>query len=534
MATEQQLFHPKLTASPPDKPTHKPYPQLAEAIRTQTEGIISEWRGRTLFSIPDLSELTYQEFRNGIAEILSAMADALESNEPADLRRLIKTAPEHGFQRFMLEYDLADVFAEERILRRVIVARVEESLDRRCDPDEAAAIHSLIDLMLQQGVAALVLRQNEQLHRNEGRLRAFTSATSDVVYIMSADWKEMRQLRGRTFIADTIEPSTTWLDTYIHPDDQQRVMEAIQCAVRSKSIFELEHRVIRVDGSLGWTHSRAVPILDERDQITEWIGAASDITDEREAREALRMAHDLLEERVIERTDELRRALARLVDIQEEERRRIGRNIHDHLGQQITGLRINLALLAESSKPTPELDKQCEHLTKIASEIDEAIEAVIWELRPSDIAELGLELSLKNLVDSWTEQSGIESELHSKRGGDSPLSSEIKVQIYRITQEALHNIFKHAKATTVSILIDQRPNVLRLMIEDNGIGFDAVSLKKGGRGAGLGLVSMLERAALIGGTVEFESEPGAGTTVIVDIPTRSWRLSPGETHSKSA
>jgi signal transduction histidine kinase len=518
VATEQILDE-RLTVEPPDKPAHKPFPKLAEAIRAQTEGILSEWRGRMLFSNPDVAELTRKEFRDGVAEILSTMADALESNEPADLRKLIKTAPEHGFQRFMLEYDLVDVFAEERILRRVIVERVEEELDRQCDRDEASALHTMIDLMLQQGIVALVLSQADQQHRNEDRFRAITNATSDVVYTMSPDWKEMRLLRGREFIIDTLEPNAAWLDKYIYPEDQQGVMNAVKSAIESKSPFELEHRVIRVDGALGWTHSRAVPIFDERGEIVEWIGAASDITEERKAKEDLRNAHDLLEERVIERTEELRRALARLVDIQEEERRRIGRNIHDHLGQQITALRINLTLLTESSRVMPELCDQLERVTKLASQIDDATDAVIWELRPSDIDEVGLETSLKNLVDSWAAQFGIEAELYSDSQGDARLSTEIKVQIYRITQEALHNIFKHAKATTVSIVIDQQPDTLRVVIEDNGIGFAADSPKKADRGGGLGLVSMRERAALVGGTVEFESEPGSGTTVIVEIPT---------------
>lgn len=530
MATEQ-IIDERLISEPPDKPAYKPYPKLAEAIRTQTEGILSEWRGRMLFSNPDLAELTRKEFRDGIAEILSKMADALESNEPADLHKLIKTAPEHGFQRFMLEYDLADVFAEERILRRVIVERVEEDLDRQCDRDEASALHAMIDLMLQQGVVAMVLLQTEQVQQNGDRFRAFARATSDVVFTMSSDWKELCQLRGREFVADTLKLNTTWLDKYIHPDDHQRVLEAIERAILSKKTFEVEHRTIHVDGTLGWIRSRSVPIIDEQGRIIEWIGAASDITEERKTKEDLRNAHELLEERVIERTEELRRALARLVDIQEEERRRIGRNIHDHLGQQITALRMNLARLTESTKATPELHSQCGLVTELAGEIDEAIDAVIWELRPNNIDELGLEMSLKDLVDSWAKQFGIEAELHSKRQGDAPLSTEIKVQIYRITQEALHNIYKHAKATTVSILIDQRSDVLRILIEDNGIGFDADSHKKANRKAGLGLISMRERAALVGGAVEFESVPGSGTTVIVDIPT-SKGLAANKTHSK--
>jgi PAS domain S-box-containing protein len=131
-------------------------------------------------------------------------------------------------------------------------------------------------------------RTEEQLYASEERLRALVNATADVIYAMSADWTEMRQLDGRPFLSDTGSPSQSWPDKYIPPEDQPRVWEAIQEAISTKSIFELEHRVWRMDGSLGWTLSRAVPLLDARGEIREWFGAASDVTARRHAEEALR------------------------------------------------------------------------------------------------------------------------------------------------------------------------------------------------------------------------------------------------------
>jgi PAS domain S-box-containing protein len=128
------------------------------------------------------------------------------------------------------------------------------------------------------------------------QFQTFVAATSDVVYRMSADWGEMRHLKGKEFVADTTRPSRTWLDTYIPADDQQQVLAAIQDAVRRKSTFEREHRVIRVDGTLGWTFSRAIPLLDEQGEIVEWLGAARDVTARREAEEALRDREQRLEE----------------------------------------------------------------------------------------------------------------------------------------------------------------------------------------------------------------------------------------------
>ena len=133
-------------------------------------------------------------------------------------------------------------------------------------------------------------RTEMALRDSEARFRALTLAGSDVVYRMSADWSEMRSLRGRAFIPDTRAPSRSWLDRYIPPGDQPRVCDAIDEAVRTKRPFELEHRVLRVDGRPGWTFSRAVPLLDERGEIREWFGAASDVTRRREAEEALRQS----------------------------------------------------------------------------------------------------------------------------------------------------------------------------------------------------------------------------------------------------
>lgn len=145
------------------------------------------------------------------------------------------------------------------------------------------------------GVIAIVVETTQQviagrlLQESEERFRALTSATFEVVYRMSPDWREMRLLEGRGFLSD-LQNSIHWQDAYLFPDDQPAVRAAIDQAIRTKSVFQLEHRVRRVDGSEGWTLSRAIPVLGEDDEIIEWFGAASDVTERRRAdvrREAL-------------------------------------------------------------------------------------------------------------------------------------------------------------------------------------------------------------------------------------------------------
>src|SRR5215204_393878 len=116
------------------------------------------------------------------------------------------------------------------------------------------------------------------LRVSEARFRALATASADVIFRTSPDWSEMRQLDGHDFLSDSPEPSDAWLTRYVHPDDRARVTAAIREAVQTRSTFELDHRVIRADGTLGWTFSRAVPLLDADGEIVEWIGAASDVT----------------------------------------------------------------------------------------------------------------------------------------------------------------------------------------------------------------------------------------------------------------
>jgi signal transduction histidine kinase len=133
----------------------------------------------------------------------------------------------------------------------------------------------------------------DALRRSEERFSAFVNATSDAIYRMNADWTEMRYLQGRNFIQDTAGPSRDWLNKYIHPDDQLQVKTAVKDAILKGSIFELEYRILRADGTQGWTYSRAIPLRNADGQIVEWFGAAADITEKKQAEEALRRSEKL-------------------------------------------------------------------------------------------------------------------------------------------------------------------------------------------------------------------------------------------------
>jgi len=154
----------------------------------------------------------------------------------------------------------------------------------------------LLDILARQAADLLERTQAEDvLREGEERFRALVNASSYVVYRMSPDWSEMRQLEGRGFISDTQEPRNNWIHEYIDPDDQPLVLKTINHAIETKTVFELEHRVRRVDGTLGWTLSRAVPLLDKDGNIMEWFGAASDVTARKNAEEARRRLAAIVE-----------------------------------------------------------------------------------------------------------------------------------------------------------------------------------------------------------------------------------------------
>jgi two-component system, chemotaxis family, CheB/CheR fusion protein len=256
---------------------------------------------------------------------------------------------------------------------------------------------------------------------------------------------------------------------------------------------------------------------------------ARDLTQQREAAEALRHAHGQLEERVRVRTGELEAEvghheaakrevtdlLHRLVNAQESERGRIARDLHDHLGQQLTALRLALERLQDTTPPPPRA-ADIDQALSLTRQIGKDIDFLAWELRPSALDELGLAAALPRFVKDWSAHVGISGEM--RFGGFEPgqLPRDAEVAFYRVAQEALNNAAKHAHATRVDVVLAASDGNVVLVVEDDGIGFNLQ--EAAGRQRGFGLAGMRERATLIGATLQVESEPGKGTSVYLRCP----------------
>lgn len=254
----------------------------------------------------------------------------------------------------------------------------------------------------------------------------------------------------------------------------------------------------------------------------------------RQAEDALRNAYSDLEQRVEERTRELSRVnenlqaeiikhkesetarlhlLRRLVTAQEEERRRISRELHDQTGQHLTALLLGLKTLNNlSGNGSASLHKGLLQLQKLTERLVDEAHHLAWELRPAALDDLGLETALSNYVEKWSDRNSISLDFHS--GLDKlRLPAQVETAVFRIVQEALTNVLKHAQANRVSVMLEYRNDELLVIVEDNGRGFQL-----GKERDGLGLLGIHERVALVGGKLNIESEPGSGTTLVVRIP----------------
>jgi two-component system CheB/CheR fusion protein len=313
--------------------------------------------------------------------------------------------------------------------------------------------------------------------------------------------------------------------------------ELRQAAAEGRAGDERWH--IRKDGARFYASGVMAPLRDPQGSLRGFVKVMRDLTRQKIAEEQLQRAHDELEQRVSARTRELAAAnarlqaemaeraqaenarvevLRRLVSAQEEERRRISRELHDQLGQQLSALRLGLDALASSPSADP---PAVARLRQLAEQLDRNVDRLALELRPSALDDLGLLVALQQHVEEWAEHYGVAAEFQTTGIDRRRLPAEIETVIYRVAQEALTNAAKHAGArhVSVSVVFERRSGQVRLTVEDDGRGFDVEAARQSPDAhRKLGLLGMQERVALAGGTLTIESAPERGTTVFVRIP----------------
>ena len=278
-----------------------------------------------------------------------------------------------------------------------------------------------------------------------------------------------------------------------------------------RSVVERWH--VRKDGSTFFASGVVQPLGENRDE--GFVKIARDVTERLRAESAQR-EKDLLKT---------------LVTAQELERSRIARDLHDELGQQMTALRLKLELAGIQANGN--LLETIGEIKEIARKIDEGVDFLAWELRPAALDDLGLIPAIGKYVREWSGYSGVAISFDSSIGA-ARFSSAVETTLYRVVQESLNNVHKHASAADASVRLMSRDNSLMLIIDDNGVGFDLEDPTV--RTRGIGLIGMGERIKTAGGTLDIESKTGAGTTLYVTIPVSPEiivqnGLEPGGSHS---
>jgi PAS domain S-box-containing protein len=210
--------------------------------------------------------------------------------------------------------------------------------------------------------------------------------------------------------------------------------------------------------------------------------------------------------------------LGRLVTAHEDERRRVARELHDSVGQLLTALTLAVKAAREAAPLPPASEARLGEVEQVAHELGQAVRDLAVRLRPPVLDDLGLDAALAQHLRNWSAGVGIAVDYQPSGIEAQRLPPEVETAIYRIVQEALTNVARHARARQVSVVVARHAGHVAAVVEDDGVGFDPETAKGQPCGKRLGLVGMQERAALAGGTLDLESRPGCGTTVIARFP----------------
>ena len=381
----------------------------------------------------------------------------------------------------------------------------------------------LLALFLAAGAAAGWIRKGRQLQLQrqvEERFRAIADDTPAFLWMASLEQQD--SFLNKTFakfLGAEGQKLFNWMAS-VHPDDfgevHGRFLEAMSQARALHAVF----RMCRFDGEYRTCVSEALPRFSATGKFLGLCGSVADITDQAEAERKLITANTVLSKGLAEKTEreaEIRALSARLISAQEEERSRLSRELHDDLSQQIAALSIGMGNLKRKlPENQSESRKQSDHLQQKLVDLSEAVRRISHELHPAVLQHSGLTAALSAYCDEFEALMRIRVQLKTQ-GSFEELPSTLALTIYRIVQEALRNVARHARVDAAEIELVDSGEQLRLTIADRGAGIPAGKLSRPG---GLGLVSIRERTRLVNGAMQIQTSPDQGTTLTIVLPKR--------------
>jgi PAS domain S-box-containing protein len=290
------------------------------------------------------------------------------------------------------------------------------------------------------------------------------------------------------------EPSFEAYLERVHPEDRAQVVRLVTGSLADSRGFTFDERIVRPDGVVRQLRSHGEVMRDEGGRVTKVVGACIDVTEQKLAEVTLRAL------------------TRRLVQAEENERRRLARELHDQVGQNLSALNINLDIVLGSMKEAA-LKRRLEDSLKLVDATLQSIEGVMADLRPALLDEYGLGAALAWYGEEYSQRTGIRVTVRAQDAG-SALRPEAAVALFRIAQEALNNAAKHSAAKGITVQLEEKDGELVLSASDDGCGFDPAQGPKGR----WGMTTMRERAEAAGGRLSVHSAPGKGTTVRATVP----------------
>ncbi len=360
--------------------------------------------------------------------------------------------------------------------------------------------------------------------RMQEQLDSFFNRSLDMHCLAGSDGflKRVNPAWTRTLGYDTEELLSRPLIEFVHPEDRSVFRENLSKLGQGEDLTAVEVRCLCKDGSPKWTLWNATP-LPNQDLV---IATGRDITERKHTEAAVLRSEEHYRDlfhQAYQMQENLRRLSDRVLKVQEQERSRISRDLHDEVGQALTAINMNLAILRNTFASSPvETERRLRDSQDLIERTMETIHDFSRELRPAMLDDLGLLPALRNYVTSFTERTGIAVQLHATQSENiEQLDSERKTVVYRIVQEGLNNVAKHADAKRVEIVIAGSHYDVRLQLGDDGQGFSPGSTSPASAPKQLGLLGLAERVRLVGGEFALTSMPDHGTILRATIPFKS-------------
>jgi PAS domain S-box-containing protein len=366
--------------------------------------------------------------------------------------------------------------------------------------------------------ARVLIQLNLDLAEKNLELDAIVHTAPDIIFSRQADGT-------RDYLSDRFYEYTGaaagsavgygWWE-YVHPEDKERSQGRWMECVQSGKNYEVEYRLRGGNGDYRWFRARAVPIRDPEGKIIKWYGTCSDIHDSKLVEQSMRDNAIELERMVDERTAALRRLSVRLMTTQDEERRRIARDLHDGLGQELAVVKMVLGKAFQ--EPAADSERQvCIEASEIVDHAIQQVRSLSHLLHPPLLDEVGLLSALRWYLEGLTERCGIETSLDVQP--EFPrLALDLETAVFRIVQEALTNVFRHSEARKASITLIQRENATVITVQDDGKGIPKRIAEQQPDSVGIGISGMKQRAKEFGGELRL-TNTHPGTLVELVIPS---------------